>query len=116
MPPYYVQQMAAANYLPLRVQDSVEGALDITATRDKEGKMLILHLVNTSAVPADATIHIGHFKSKVARGISIAGAPSAENSPGHTRDVVPAEQTIRPDANGDWHYTCLPWSYTIIRL
>ena len=116
MPPYYVQQMAAANYLPLRVQDSVEGALDVTATRDKEGKMLILHLVNTSAAPADATIHIGHFKSKVARVISIAGAPSAENSPGHTRDVVPGEQTIRPDANGDWHYTCLPWSYTIIRL
>ena len=116
MPPYYVQQMAAANYLPLRVQDSVEGALDVTATRDKEGKTLVLHLVNTSAAPAEATIHIGHFNGKTARVVSIAGSPSAENSPGHTRDVVPGEQTIRPDAKGDWHYTCSPWSYTIIRL
>ena len=116
MPPYYVQQMAAANYLPLRVQDSVDGQLDVTATRDKEGKVLILHMVNTSATPADAVIHIGHFKTRTAMVIYIAGAPSAENWPGNTREVTPGERTIRPDANGDLHYTCSPWSYTIIRL
>jgi alpha-L-arabinofuranosidase len=116
MPPYYVQQMASSNYLPLRIQDSVDGKLDVTATRDKEGKVLVLHLVNTSANPAEATIHIKHFKSDRARVISITGAPSAENRPGCTREIVPVEQTIRPNSNGDLHYTCSPWSYTIIRL
>jgi alpha-L-arabinofuranosidase len=115
MPPYYVEQMASANYLPLRVRDSVDGKLDVTATRDRAGKILVLHLVNTSATPAEAMIHIGHFKSNRARVISIAGAPSAENRPGATRAVVPVEEAIRADANGDWHYTCKPWSYTIIR-
>ena len=116
MPPYYVQQMASANYLPLRVRDSVDGKLDVTATRDKEGKILVVHLVNTSATPAEATIHIEHFKSNRARVISITGAPSAENRPGHTRELVPVEQTIWPNSNGDLRYTCSPWSYTIIRL
>jgi Alpha-L-arabinofuranosidase C-terminal domain len=69
-----------------------------------------------TATPADATIHIEHFKSDRARVISITGAPSAENRPGNTRAVVPMEQTIRPNSNGYLRYTCSPWSYTIIRL
>lgn len=116
MPPYYVQQMAAANYLPLRVRESVDGGLDVTSTRDKEGKNLVLHLVNTSSMPADAAIHIRHFKSRTARVICIAGPPSAENRPGNTKAVIPGEQMVRADANGDLHYTCAPWSYTIIRM
>ena len=49
MPPYYAQQMAARNHLPLRVaSDTASPAddLDVTATRSEDGSALVLKVVN----------------------------------------------------------------------
>jgi hypothetical protein len=83
--------------------------------RDSAGTTLVLHLVNTAVTDVEAQIHIAHFTATTAGVISISGALPAENTPENPRAFVPVEQTIRPDANGDLHYTCAPWSCTVIR-
>lgn len=47
MPPFYSQKMQAEQHLPLLIKSTVEGDLDVTATRSEDGKTLILHVVNT---------------------------------------------------------------------
>src|SRR5882757_5390805 len=47
MPPFYATQMAAKNHQPLRVFNSVEGDLDVTAARSEKGDELVVHVVNT---------------------------------------------------------------------
>jgi alpha-L-arabinofuranosidase len=118
MPPFYVQQMAAANALPLRVRDTVEGRLDVTATRDVDGKALVLHLVNTSAEAVGAAIHVDHFSPKNAaiRILTIAGPLSAENLPADPGAISPVEQNAAVRDNGDLDHVCPPYSYTIIRF
>jgi alpha-L-arabinofuranosidase len=118
MPPFYVQQMAAANALPLRVRDTVDGVLDVTATRDVEGRLLVLHLVNTSAMPVEAAIHVDHFSPKNAaiHILTLAGPLSAENGLADTRAISPTEQHATTENNGDLHHVCPPYSYTIIRF
>jgi hypothetical protein len=118
MPPFYVQQMAAANALPLRVRDTVDGTLDVTATRDIEGRLLILHLINTSATPVGATIHVDHFSTNDTgiRILTLAGPLSTENLPADTRAIAPAEQSATTEPNGDLYHVCPPYSYTVIRL
>ncbi|HEY4196414.1 MAG TPA: hypothetical protein VGM63_12815, partial [Mucilaginibacter sp.] len=118
MPPFYVQQMAAANALPLRVRDTVDGTLDVTATRDAEGRLLVLHLINTLATPVGAAIHVDHFSAKNAgiRILTLAGPLSAENLPADTRSIAPVEQAATTGTNGDLYHVCPPYSYTIIRF
>lgn len=47
MPPFYAQKMQSEQHLPLLVKSTVEGDLDVTATRSEDGKTLVLHVVNT---------------------------------------------------------------------
>lgn len=58
-PPYYVTQMVSRNYLPLCVKASFDGpqdALDVTATRSEDGKILQIAVVNILDKPQAAII------------------------------------------------------------
>jgi hypothetical protein len=64
MPPFYAQQMAAAHHEPLHVMSTTEGDLDVTATRSEDGKSLVLHVVNTTAVPHPCNLIIEGFDNR----------------------------------------------------
>jgi len=63
MPPFYAQQMASANHEPLLVADSTDSGMDVTATRSRDGRTLVIHVVNTSTTPVTAAIDIQHFRA-----------------------------------------------------
>jgi alpha-L-arabinofuranosidase len=118
MPPFYVQQLAAANYLPLRIRDTTEGPLNVTATRDKAGKMIILHIVNTGDSSIDADIHIDHWpmQNSNVSCTTIAAPPFAENNVGNKPAVLPVEQALDTGGKNGLQHICPPYSYTVIRF
>ena len=120
MPPYYVQQMAAVNHLPLCVACAVESPnhdLDVTATRSEDGRTLVLKVVNSSANSHRAGLQLGDF-TPVATPADIwtlSGDLHAVNSvdaPEHIRAIH--SQLAIPGAQ--FAYTFPPYSYTILRL
>ena len=118
MPPFYAQQMASDNYLPLRVKDSIQGKLDVTATRSEDGKVLVLHIVNTDSVIQEAAITLYHFPKsrRQAQVWSLAGALKDQNLPGAPDAIVSKENTINVPAKGDISYHFPANSYTILRF
>ena len=118
MPPFYVQQLAAANYLPFRVRDSTEGPLDVTATRDAAGRTLVLHIVNTTATAVDADIHIDHlsFQTHYVKWTTITAPLAAENAPGNPPAVGPVQQTLDTGGKAGVQHSCPPYSYTVVRF
>lgn len=119
MPPYYAQQMAARNYLPLRVQSDVTGGtgLDVLATRSEDGKTLVLDVVNTAPSPQRATISLAGFpgvQSK-ARAWTLAGNPDAVNPPDGPEVVRPLESVFQT-AGAAFADTFPAHSDTVLRL
>ena len=120
MPPYYAQQMAAANHLPLRVASEIHSpgdALDILATRNDDSSTLVLNVVNISDKPHRVTIEIAGLGDI----ISQAEATTLE---GHLADLNPPEdpRKIRPtyspfnDAGQRFDYNFPADSYTTLRI
>lgn len=111
MPPYYAEQMAALNHLPLRVRTDVRGKLNVTATRSEDGKTLVLHVVNTDTLPQDCVITLRDFPGHPdhVKTYTLAGALNDVNAEG-----VPAEVAVGD--TGDIHYEFQPLSYTILRF
>jgi len=119
MPPYYAQQMAAQNHLPLRVESSVEGApdLDITATRSEDGKALAIDVVNVGPLPQNASISVSGFDRHKgdSQTWTLQGPINAVNPP----DGPETTRTVRAAArttSANFDYLFPPHSFTILRL
>ena len=119
MPPYYAQQMASRNHLPLRVQSTAqgEGDLDVTATRSQNGKTLALSVVNPGSAPCRAALSLAGFAGcrASARGWTLTGDPQAVNPPAGPETIRPREAVIGT-AGTQFDYTFPANSYTVLRL
>jgi alpha-L-arabinofuranosidase len=115
MPHYYAQQIASLNHLPLRVQETVTGGLDVTATRSEDGNELVLHVVNVGSSSKTSSITLTGFNGNAANVWTLSGDLGTENTPEEPEKIVPVESTI--DVEGDeLNYTFPRYSYTIIRF
>ncbi|KAA6351957.1 Intracellular exo-alpha-(1-_5)-L-arabinofuranosidase [termite gut metagenome] len=117
MPPFYAQQMASLNHLPLRVQETERGGdLDVTATRNEDGSELVLQVVNVKSTSVSSSITLNDFNpGNVAKVWSLSDGLNAENTPEEPEKIVSTETTINVEGN-EIAYTFPPYSYTIIRL
>lgn len=116
MPPFYATQMAAKNHEPLRVESSVEGDLDVTATRSEKGDELVLHVVNTKGDAVVTSVNLSSFSGKgLVKVYTLAGHPKDENTPEHPTAISTKETTI-PRSGNTLSYTFPANSYTILRF
>lgn len=116
MPPAYAQQMASGNHLPLLVKSEVSGTqqLDVTATRSKDAKTLVLHVVNVSKDAVSAGLMLDAFPNirPEVRRWTLSGDLNARNTPDEPEKVVPVTDTTSAAAN----QTFPPHSYTVLRF
>jgi alpha-L-arabinofuranosidase len=120
MPPYYAQQMAAANYAPNRVDSSVKSAddtLDVTATKSEDGRTLIVRVVNVNPRSHRASIQIDGITgiNKAADVWTLSGALTDRNLPTQPEKVRSVKSQFS-GAGNEFEYEFAPYSYTILRL
>ena len=120
MPPFYAQQMASANHLPLRVAAEIDGTpngLDVTAARAEDGKTLVLKVVNTGPMDRQVRFEVAGFSNprpKV-QTWTLAGDLNAVNTP-EEPERIRAVKSGFTGAAEKFGYTFPPQSYTILRL
>ena len=118
MPPYYAQQMASENHLPLLISSSVEGSatgLDVTATRSEDGKKIVLHIANTNEKSVNTQFAIAGFgKVETAHTVTLAAPLKEVNTPENPTKVAPVKKNIEAANN----LVCkIPgYSYTVLVL
>ncbi|MBV9467901.1 MAG: DUF1080 domain-containing protein, partial [Abitibacteriaceae bacterium] len=114
MPPFYAQQMASRNHLPLRVVSQTAGntGLDVTAARSEDGKTLVLHVVNTNALAQPATISLAGFEGckPLAQAWTLTGELQATNPPDHP-ELIHSQLTTISTAGTQFNYTFPAHSY-----
>lgn len=117
MPPFYAQQMAAENHQPLRVLDTVQGNLDVTATRSSDGRTLVLHVVNTTSGESHASISLSGFAGHkpVGEAYTLSGDLRAVNTPAHPENIRTKKTTVQLGTD-TIVYDFPAYSYTILRL
>ena len=120
MPPYYSQQMAAANYLPLRMASTVECPnkdLDVTAVSNEDGNRLVLKVVNLGSTSHRTQISLNGFSepASIAKTWTLAGELTAANSPTDPQKIRPVASSIS-GVHRQFEYEFPPYSYTIISL
>ncbi|RHJ81876.1 family 16 glycoside hydrolase [Parabacteroides sp. AM08-6] len=115
MPPYYAQQMASENHLPLLISSHSSDNLDVTATKSEDGKTLVLHVANIHRQTVPAKIEIKGCKvSGQAEAITLSGNLDDRNTPGQPRKIIPVKHPLQGAAN--MTYSFPPHSYTILKL
>ncbi|MBE6302417.1 MAG: DUF1080 domain-containing protein [Bacteroidales bacterium] len=118
MPPYYAQQMAAENHLPLLVSSSVEGSkprLDVTATRSEDGKKMVLHIANIEGKSVKAKFDISGFgKVETAQTITLAAPLKDVNTPENPTKITPVKKNI--ENTGSLACDIPSYSYTVLVL
>jgi alpha-L-arabinofuranosidase len=120
MPPYFAQQMASANHLPLRVAietHSPGDALDVLATRSDDGSTLVLKVVNISDKPHRAAVEIaglGEIASQ-AEGTALTGQLANSNPPDDPQTIRPTHSLVN-DVGQRFDYDFPAYSYTILKL
>lgn len=114
MPPYYAQQMAADNHLPLRVSSSATEGLDVTATRDEEGNAVVLHIANVKDTSVSACIEMDQFvKESQVEVTTLSGGLKAINTPEQPQRVIPVKKRMQQEELSSLHLPA--HSYTIIK-
>lgn len=115
MPPFYAQQMASENHLPLLVNSEVadeSGKLDATATRSKDGKRVVLHVANTGNQPIVTKLDIkGLNNIKKVNSITLSGGLKDRNTPEEPEKFIPVKKEMKAAANQT--YEIAPYSYTV---
>ncbi|SEO34554.1 Alpha-L-arabinofuranosidase [Mucilaginibacter gossypiicola] len=117
MPPFYAQQMASANHLPLNIASTTTGQIDVSATLSEDRKQLVLHVVNPAAKPVTADIKLSGFekRNKEASIMQLTGDLKEVNTPAQPTLISPKSTHI--SWPGDViNYTLPAASYTIIRF
>jgi alpha-L-arabinofuranosidase len=117
MPPFYAQQMAAANHQPLRVADHTEGDLDVTATCSEDSGVMVIHAVNTTDRAVKATIELNNFsgRSPDVTVYTLQGALKDKNSPGEPEKITSVKTIVRLPGDNISH-TFPAHSYSILRF
>lgn len=114
MPPYYAQQMASANHLPLLVASEATGGLDVTATTDEAGRSIVVHVANISGRAVEAGIAIKGLEGvENVRVITLSGNLNDNNTPDEPCRIVPVEKEVK--ITGDMVCSLPAYSYTILR-
>lgn len=115
MPPYYAQQMASANHMPLLVSTRVtdqSGKLDVTATRSEDGKQIVLHVANIGDQPIATNLDIkGLNNIKKVKSITLSAGLKDRNTPEEPEKIIPQEKNMKNTSNQV--YEIAPYSYTI---
>lgn len=116
MPPYYAQQMASQNHLPLLVECNVDGAasqLDVTATRSEDGKKMVLHIANIGEKAVDAEFDFSGFGNVGEAYTLTLSAPLKDvNSPENPTKIVPVKRTL--DSGEKLACNISGYSYTVL--
>ena len=118
MPPYYAQQMASENHLPLLVKSSVESSgqtLDVTATRSEDGNKMVLHIANIEGSSVNAKFDIAGFgKVEKAHTLTLSAPLKDANTPENPTKIIP----VKKDIENAGSLTCsIPaYSYTVLVL
>jgi len=113
MPPYYAQQMASANHLPLQVFSSADASLDVTATRGEDANKLVLHIANIHGKSISSNLKISGFENaKNVKAVYLNGNLNDVNTPEEPEKITPKEKELKYTAN--MVYTFEPYSYTIL--
>jgi alpha-L-arabinofuranosidase len=121
-PPYFVTRIVSHGYLPLSVKvetESARNALDVSAKKSENGKMLTLQVVNISgaAVPARITFEGFVPHAPDARVTILAGDWEATNTAGQPDRIKPTESLWRhsfKDCAGT--FTFPPNSFAVLRF
>jgi len=120
MPPFYAQQMAALNHLPLCVESeltSPNSDLDVTATRSKDGHTLVIKVVNVGASPHGTSIRLEGVQpaGPHAEVWSLTGTLKSVNLPA-LPERVRSHRSLFDVAASQFDYTFPAHSYTVLRL
>jgi hypothetical protein len=122
-PPGYVTQMFSRNFQPFNVNCEVNPApgawLETNARSSKDGKTLVLEVVNPSGDSISSRIMLDGFNpaSKDAVAMVLSGNTEAVNTAERTDNTVPLERKwTHGISNGKTSYTFLPNSFTILRF
>ena len=117
MPPFYAQQMAAENHLPLNIGVRVSGLLDVTATRSANGKIMVIHVVNSGDAEISTDITLSNFPNRKAEvnTLTLAGKLSAINTPFEPEKIKPVKRVLY-NAGDTMNYNFPAHSYTILRF
>ena len=120
MPPYYAQQMASANHLPVRIASETHSpgdALDVLVTRSDDGSTLVLKVDNISDKPHRATIEIAGLAdiASQAEATTLTGQLAAVNPPEEPSKIHPTRSIVN-NAGQRFDYDFAAYSYTILRL
>jgi alpha-L-arabinofuranosidase len=117
MPPYYAQKMASANHLPLNVEATSTGTIDVSAATSEDGKLLAVYIVNPADQSCATIINLQGFEKRAARAtiIQMAGKLADINPPTQPAHVSP-KTTIAVFQENKISYTLPAASYTIIRF
>uniref|UniRef100_UPI0025CECB67 family 16 glycoside hydrolase n=1 Tax=Pedobacter sp. UBA5917 TaxID=1947061 RepID=UPI0025CECB67 len=117
MPPFYAQQMQAENHLPLRINTSVNGNLDITAARSEKGKDLVLYVVNTTAETIDARFEFTGFENRApeVNVSTLSGNLKERNTAKKQKEYITQySKVLMPTDHPVYGFK--PFSYTILRF
>ena len=113
MPPYYAQQMAAANHQPLRVASATDLKLDVVAARSEKGDRLVLYVCNITPQAIRTGIEISGFgEVKEAKAITLSGKLRDINTPEEPERIIPTERSL--EATTDHDYEFAPFSYSVL--
>lgn len=115
MPPFYAQQMASANHLPLRIDCQTDSLLDVTATRSIDGKTIAIHVVNTSGLNVKTAINLKNFAGRNSRiqVTTLSGNPDDENTPQEPEKIKAVKKQI-VNTSDKVEYDVPAYSYTIL--
>ena len=121
-PPGYVTQMLARNYLPQLVQCVVtdgQGKLDVVAKRSRDGKTLVLQVVNVGDKAVTPKINIAGFvPNKTPVKVTTLSGPLADtNTADHPNAITPKQTEWNHEIKaGQTTYSFSPYSFTILRF
>ena len=111
----WAQRMARDAHRELRIVGATDDAeVFVSATRDREGKSIVLHLVNVSAEAKSVDLKLsGEAKFALSRVVSLSGSDlDADNAPDEPERVAPVEVTAMYLKEP----VLKPYSYTVVYL
>ena len=119
MPPYYAQQMASAT-LPLRVESKAESPgndLDVTATRSRDGKALVILVANCGSKSHTAAIDLSGFAARfTVESQTLSGPLNGVNTAEAPRHIAPVNSGIEKLAAASFVKMFPAYSYTVMRV
>jgi len=118
-----VTRMISRNYEPLVVRseigDSTDNSLDVCATKNEDGKTLVLQVVNPSEKEAAVRLTISGFTpaKPMAQVETLAGESGAQNTAGKPESIRPTSLDWKHGLeDGETSFTFPAHSFTVIRF